>query len=180
MASSDGSICPLSCHPATVPSGLITHTVICKPPSVTRSVPRITVIDAALAAEATSTRARSRNAESGGGAIFPGHRYPGTKHSGKQMTIAPRRPASAIADVARPTDSSGVEGTRAFASAIRTTLLVICASLLHDNHPRHRGCHLDSCERSRGDYERITRADRHARLGRRRLRACGERRAFER
>jgi hypothetical protein len=47
-APSDGSICPLSCHPATVPSGLITHGVICEPRLVTPSVPRMTVMRAAL------------------------------------------------------------------------------------------------------------------------------------
>src|ERR1700737_1547699 len=125
MASSDGSICPLSCHPATVPSGLITHAVICKPRLVTRSVPRMTVTRAVLAASATSAHARSRNAGSGDGAVVPGHRYPGKKHSGKQITIAPRRFASATADVARRTDSSGVAGTRMFARAMRTMLMVV-------------------------------------------------------
>jgi len=56
----------------------------------------------------------------------PGQRYPGTKHSGKQITRAPFRPASATADVARSTDSFGVEGIRRFASAIRIVLNSAC------------------------------------------------------
>ena len=62
------SIWPLSCHPAMAPSGLITHAVICKPRSVTRSVPRITATRANLAASATAAHARSRKAGSGDGA----------------------------------------------------------------------------------------------------------------
>ncbi len=116
---------PLVLPPATLPSGLMTHAVICKPRSVTRSVPRMTVIPAVLAASATSAHARSRNAGSGGGAVRPGHRYPGTKHSGKQTTSAPFRPASATADVASSTDSCGVAGTRRFASAMRTVLMPV-------------------------------------------------------
>src|SRR4051812_34937393 len=100
----------------------MTHAVICSPRSVTRSVPRITVMRAALAASATVAHARSRNAGSGAGAVVPGQRYPGTKHSGKQMTSAPPRPASATAAVARTTDSSRVFGTRTLARAIRTVL----------------------------------------------------------
>jgi len=44
------------------------------------------------------------------------------KHSGKQTTIAPRRLASATAEVASPTESSGVAGSRTLAKAIRTLL----------------------------------------------------------
>src|SRR4029453_19171948 len=58
-----------------------------------------------------------------GGMGEPGHRYPGMKHSGKQITLAPRRAASATAAVARRTDSSRVPGTRTFARAIRTALI---------------------------------------------------------
>src|SRR4026207_1951103 len=67
MRCSDGSSCPLSCQPATVPSALSTHAVICKPQSLTRSVPKMTVMRAVLAASATAVHARSRNAGSGDG-----------------------------------------------------------------------------------------------------------------
>src|SRR5688572_30043427 len=117
-ASSDGSSWHLSCHPATVPSELITTAVICSPRSVTRSVPRTTATPAPVAASATVAHARSRNAGSAGGDSLPGHRYPGTKHSGKQMTSACCRPASATAAVANRTDSSGEAGARRFARAI--------------------------------------------------------------
>jgi hypothetical protein len=83
----------------------------------------MTVIWAALAAAATSSHACSRKTGSGDNAVVPGHRYPGTKHSGKQITSAPCRLASATADVARRTDSFGVAGTRMFARAMRTMLM---------------------------------------------------------
>src|SRR3954464_11752833 len=90
-----------------------------------RSVPRITVMAADRAASDTSAHARSRNAGSGGEGVVPGQRYPGMKHSGKQITAAPRRPASATADVARWTEPSGVTGTRTFARAMRTLRTVV-------------------------------------------------------
>ena len=80
---------------------------------------------ASLAAFATSDHARSRNAGSGGGAVVPGQRYPGTKHSGKQTTSAPCRPASATADIAISTDSFGFAGTQTFARAMRTVLMPV-------------------------------------------------------
>jgi hypothetical protein len=50
---------------------------------------------------------------------MPMPRYPGTKHSGKQISRAPLRDASSIACRARVTDSSGVAGKRMLARAIR-------------------------------------------------------------
>ncbi len=65
-------------------------------------------------------QALSRKAVSGGGLeFFPAARYPGTKHSGKQMTLALSVAAWAIASSANVTESAGVTGKRRLASAIR-------------------------------------------------------------
>jgi hypothetical protein len=64
----------------------------------------------------------------GGGTCPPMPRYPGTKHSGKQMMSALSADACAIACSARTTDSSGVAGRGKLASAIRM-VLIACVSI---------------------------------------------------
>jgi hypothetical protein len=61
----------LSCQPASEPSGWVTRAVICKPRSVARLVPRMTVMRAARAAVSTAAHARSRKAGAGGGGVVP-------------------------------------------------------------------------------------------------------------
>ena len=64
-------------------------------------------------------------AGSWGGTGFPGQRYPGMKHSGKQTRPAPSTAAWAMASSARTTESAGVEGYGRFASAMRNGVMAL-------------------------------------------------------
>ena len=101
----------------------LTIAEIRSPSSTTRSVPRITVTPALAAAAATRDQARSRNAASTRGTSRLISRYPGTKHSGKQMMSARSAAACVTACSASVIDSSGVAGNRMLARAIRTVLM---------------------------------------------------------
>jgi hypothetical protein len=109
-ASSDGSSCTLSCHPANLPSRSTTSAVIRSSSPTRRSVPRTTATSAFPAAAATVAHARSRRAGSWGGTTFPVARYPGTKHSGKQISPARSTAACAMASVASVTASASEAG----------------------------------------------------------------------